>query len=114
MCARKLSSIFVLAATLLATTSAADPVRARFDYPTNELAGMTFHVFTTNNVTAPVTNWPLTVVFVETNVSPVFQIPQGITFAVCQASNSLGTSFFSNVASGVMPRNDPILTFIKP
>lgn len=104
---------FALIAAALGITVSAAPVVLEFDYPTNELAGMTFRAYSTNDVNAPVITWPLLATFVGTN-RVLVTLPQGINFAVVQASNSLGTSFFSAAAMGILPRTNVVPRFVKP
>ena len=84
-----------------------------FDYPANELPGMTFRAYSTNNIAAPVLTWPLLTTFVGTN-RVLVTLPQGINFAVVNASNSLGESFFSVAVVGILPRTNVVPRFVKP
>jgi len=106
-------AVFAIIVGYLGLIASAEQVALEFDYPANELPGMTFRAYSTNNVAAPVLTWPLLATFVGTNRVMV-TLPEGTTISVVQASNSLGTSFFSNMAQAILPRTTPVPRFVKP
>ena len=104
---------FALFAVGLGAIASAAQVVLEFDYPANELPGMTFRAYSTNDVNAPIITWPLLATFVGTN-RVLVTLPQGINFAVVNASNALGSSFFSAAAAGILPRTNVVPRFVKP
>lgn len=104
---------FVLCVAGVSLIANAGQVALEFDYPTNELQGMTFRAYATNNVTAPVITWPLLVTFISTN-RVLVTLPEGFTACAVQASNTLGTSFFSVAAQAILPRTSVVPKFVKP
>lgn len=68
-------------------------------YPTNLLStNLIFKVYSSTNVSVPVTNWPLTATVIGTNTNVVLPINAQQRFFVLTASNWWGESDFSNVA----------------
>lgn len=74
-----------------------DPVRLSWDYPPEELTNITFRVKWSTVITTPATNW-ITIV-TTTNTTAIVDVPRGVNFFACTASNFWGESFFSNIAS---------------
>jgi uncharacterized protein YaaW (UPF0174 family) len=101
-----------LAAALLGA-ALASPVRTTinlaWDYPTNELAGMYFNLYTTTNLTAPV-SWSLATNvaasnLVATNLMVTVPVGPGAAFFFVTASNELGESIPSNTATAILARS---------
>lgn len=81
-------------------------VTLEFDYPTNEIAGMTFKAYHTTSLQS---SWQHVATVESTNRFQLTVVP-GENFFVCTASNFWGESSFSNVASTpALPRSDVIL-----
>ena len=75
-----------------------------WSYPTNELGtNLWFKIYSTTNVGAPASTWPLYLTVVGTNTQAVFPINAEQRFFVVTASNWHGESVFSNVASTPPP-----------
>jgi len=93
--------ILVLLSPLLLGIGLWPPARAEqitlaWDYPTNELAGVTFRVKHSADITAPLTNW--VTLIATTNTIAKIDVPRGVNFFTCTASNFWGESAFSNIA----------------
>ena len=91
----------------------ADQVTLAWDYPTNELAGVTFRVKWSNDITIPMTNW--VTIATLTNTMAKVDLPRGVNFLTCTASNFWGESAFSNVASTPpVVRTNVVFTITRP
>jgi hypothetical protein len=85
-----------LIVTGLSRPARAEQITLAWDYPTNELIGITFRVKYSNDVTIPFTNW-ITLI-ATTNTQVKLDVPRGVNFFACTASNLWGESAFSNIA----------------
>lgn len=74
-----------------------EPVTLQWDYPSNEIAGITFRIYHSTDATAPLSQWQLLATVPETNRVSIEVIP-GAHFFVGTASNFWGESVFSNTA----------------
>ena len=82
-------------------------VKLEWDYPPEEVPGMTFNIYYSTNPAAPLSSWTrITNVNSQTNIILPL-IPIGQHFYTCTASNEIwGESDFSNVATtGPVPRS---------
>ncbi len=84
----------------------------RWTYPTNELStNLLFKLYSTTNISSPVSTWPLFVTVMGTNTQVTIPIVTEQRFFTMTASNWHGESVFSNVASiPPPPRSDEQLT----
>jgi hypothetical protein len=89
----------------------AAPVRTTinlaWDYPTNELFGMSFNLYTTTNLTTA--SWSLATNvaasnLVATNLMVTVPVGPGAAFFFVTASNELGESIPSNTATAILAR----------
>lgn len=90
---------------LVVFTSRAQPrstATLTWDYPTNELSGMRFNLYSSTNAALPISTWPLLTNVSGTNVT--VQINPGQCFYFCTASNEFGESIPSNVATATVAR----------
>lgn len=118
---RPLALVLALAAAVFFAVRAASPPRSvtlSWDYPTNELStDIVFKVWTSTDVTVPVTNWTLITNVVGTNTSVTFSVQPGVHFYALTASSVFWKldSVFSNVAATPPePRSDVNLTVKGP
>lgn len=84
-----------LGSLLMTSRGFCESVSLAWDYPTNELNGVTFRLKWTTNVA--LTNW--VTIATTTNTTVRVDVPKGVNFFACTASNFWGESFFSNIAS---------------
>jgi hypothetical protein len=76
------------------------PVKLGWNYPTNQLSpDLVFKLYTSTNLTTPLTNWTWIGTTAGANTSMLAVIQPGAQFFVLTASNFWGESDFSNVAS---------------
>jgi len=96
--ARKLGWMLpVIACTIgLLSPAQAEQVTIAWDYPTNELNGVTFRLRWSNDIATPLTNW--FVLIATTNTTVKVDVPRGVNFFTASASNFWGESVFSNIA----------------
>jgi hypothetical protein len=95
---RTLLVFFFSVITIHAATLPSGSVTLAWDYPTNELSpNLTFNLYSTTNVTASVTSWPLLTNIVGTNLQASITVQPGQRFFVMTASNFWMESEFSNV-----------------
>lgn len=108
---KSLKSLFFTACLFVAAFClAAPPGQMRtngtlhWSYPTNELStNLLFKIYSTTNISAPISTWPLYLTVVGTNTQAVFPINAEQRFFSVTASNWHGESPFSNVASTPPP-----------
>lgn len=87
-------------------------VTLAWDYPTNEISGITFRVYSSTNISLAVTNWPLysvvtNAVVGSNTLSTILPIDAQQRWFVMTASNWFGESSFSVVAATPpVPRSD--------
>jgi hypothetical protein len=92
--------LLLVTASALAWTPPDGRLTLEWDYPEQERStNLTFYVYSTTNVFAPMTNWAVLTNVVGTNLSVRLQIDPGQRFFVMTASNFWGESDFSEVAS---------------
>lgn len=85
-----------------------------FDYPATELStNLTFKVYSTTNITQPVTNWPVLLTVVGTNASITIPMTAQQRFFVITASNYWGEGNFSAVAQTPPPPRDLVQVRLK-
>lgn len=79
-----------------------------WSYPTNELStNLTFIIYSSTNLSTPLTNWPVLKVVAGTNLQTSFPISQQQRWFVMTSSNWWGASDFSEVAATPpLPRSD--------
>jgi hypothetical protein len=81
----------------------------RWDYPANELStNLTFKIYSTTNLSLPVTNWPVFVTVVGTNLSHPVPVEDFKRFFSMTASNLIGEGNFSMVVEKPAPPRDQI------
>jgi len=107
----KIASMISAGLTVAAVLLAA-PVRTSltltWDYPTNELSGMFFNLYTATSLTPPVV-WTLATNvaasnLVATNLNVSVPVQPGAAFFFCTASNEFGESIPSNTATAILAR----------
>lgn len=75
-------------------------VPLEWDYPTNELStNLLFKIYSSTNLSSPVTNWSLYSTVVGTNTRAIVPLDAQQRFFVLTASNYWGESSFSNVTN---------------
>jgi hypothetical protein len=99
----KLILAAVLGALVCPTQAAeAAEVRLQWDYPTNDLSeDLWFNLYSTTNIAAPLSTWPMVTNFVGTSTVATVSVPWGEKrFFTVIASNYWGEfSAFSNVTN---------------
>ena len=105
--AAMLAAMFSLAVVLPPGTLRTS-VTLAWNYPTNQLStNLTFKIYSSTNLTLPVTNWPLVQTVAGTNLSVTMPIDGQQRWYVMTSSNWWGESSFSNVAgTEPLPRSD--------
>ena len=101
-----LALLALIASSVLLPAQIDGRVTLQWDYPLDELDGVTFTVYHTTNAAAPVSDWAPIASITATNRIPLTVIP-GRNFFACTASNFWGESVPSNVAATPpLPRSD--------
>jgi hypothetical protein len=99
--------VFGLVAVVATAFAVSGAVRATalllWDYPAEEVAGVTFKVYFSTNMSTPASNWGLVTNVTGTNV--VVPISAGNGFWFVTASNEFGESGLSNIATSTVARN---------
>jgi len=101
-----LIAVLILFSISLAWAALNTKIKLEWDYPPEELPGITFYIYHSTNVSAPMPWTAITNVVGQTNVT-IPLIPTGQHFYYCTASNAIfGESDPSNIAAtGFAPRS---------
>ncbi len=110
---KKLTALLL---SLAVSTVAADfdgKITVTWNYPTNELSGTTFRLYSSTNALAPLSSWPVVAAVEGTNAARL-TMPTPQNFFVCTASNFWGESNPSAVVSTpALARDDVNLSIIR-
>lgn len=106
-----ITGVLLLFITCLAWAAFNTKIKLEWDYPPNELPGITFNIYYSTNLAVPLSNWTriTNVVGVTNVILPL--IPTGQHYYYATASNAVyGESDPSNVATtGPAPRSGATL-----
>ena len=84
----------------LTSTALTDSLTLAWDYPTEELpTNIVFHVWTSNDVNKPLTNWTVCATVPSPKTTTTVPDVWGWRYFSCTASNEIGRSDFSNIVS---------------
>jgi len=85
-----------------------DSITIEWEYPPEELStNLTFYVYSSTNVSTPLTNWPRLATVTGTNLSVTVPMTAQARYFVMTSSNYWGQAAFSAVASTPpAPRSD--------
>ncbi len=98
---------YLIGLFLLAVAVAAPPIKTSvmlvWDYPVSEVPSVVFNVYSSTNLSVPMSSWPFVTNSAVTNA--IVGVSPGSTFWYVTASNEFGESGPSNTVTSTVPRN---------
>lgn len=102
----KTTLAILLASIAFAFAGVKTNVTLVWDYPATELnTNLTFKLYSSTNITVPLTNWPVATNVPGTITNVTLPIQPGMTFYFVTASNEFGESDPSNTVTGQVARS---------